>query len=157
MAQQYQAYRPEDMANQQQDPAYQQEGMAYQQEGMADQQQDPASQQQYEAYQQQNMAEQPQDMAYQGQNMAYEAPDSDNDPSAEKNLSSTQQWANGFWSCCTPFPLCFKTCCCPCLVFGKTQSRNSGDQDLSSCNGMVSSTTLNNLPNFPSLFSSSVD
>lgn len=33
------------------------------------------------------------------------------------------QWEHGFWDCFSPGDLCFKSCCCPCFAFGKTQHR----------------------------------
>lgn len=33
------------------------------------------------------------------------------------------QWEHGFWDCFSPGDLCFKSCCCPCFAFGKTQQR----------------------------------
>ncbi|KAI9932614.1 hypothetical protein ASPWEDRAFT_166268 [Aspergillus wentii DTO 134E9] len=46
----------------------------------------------------------------------------------------SEEWHNGFWSC-SSCGLCCESCCCPCMVFGRTHERNNGVQDPSSCNG----------------------
>ena len=42
-----------------------------------------------------------------------------------------------FWACCTPFDLCIKTTCCPCVVFGKNHYRaeHGTDQGYNTMNG----------------------
>jgi PLAC8 family len=40
------------------------------------------------------------------------------------SLDMSRPYNNSFWSCCSPFDLCVKACCCPCVVYGKNHYRN---------------------------------
>ncbi|PGH09193.1 hypothetical protein AJ79_05722 [Helicocarpus griseus UAMH5409] len=48
-----------------------------------------------------------------------------------------REWTHGFWSCCSPFSTCMMSCCCACMVHGKTESRlkNPAAAEHSSMNG----------------------
>ncbi|THC88747.1 hypothetical protein EYZ11_011811 [Aspergillus tanneri] len=44
-------------------------------------------------------------------------------PAQEQQQEQSREWSNSLWGCCSPAGTCFTACCCPCLLFGKTQSR----------------------------------
>jgi len=48
-------------------------------------------------------------------------------------MNGGPNWSNSFWDCCSPIDLCFMGWCCPCFLFGKTQSRLKHGE-ISSCN-----------------------
>ncbi|KAI9848789.1 MAG: hypothetical protein M1838_000370 [Thelocarpon superellum] len=39
------------------------------------------------------------------------------------NAGPFRAWQTSFWDCFNPFDVCFLSCCCPCIQFGKTQHR----------------------------------
>ncbi|KAB8217302.1 PLAC8 family-domain-containing protein [Aspergillus novoparasiticus] len=44
---------------------------------------------------------------------------------ASQSSSSDQlnKWSHSIWGCCSPTRICLLGCCCPCFLYGKTQSR----------------------------------
>ncbi|KAJ5792829.1 uncharacterized protein N7503_008807 [Penicillium pulvis] len=38
-------------------------------------------------------------------------------------MAQKREWNHSLFDCCSPGLLCFKTCCLPCLTYGKTQAR----------------------------------
>ncbi|OGM48482.1 DUF614 domain protein [Aspergillus bombycis] len=66
-------------------------------------------------------------------------------------VQQQNEWANGFWDCCSPAGTCFWGCCLPCCLFGKTQSRLD-DPQLKEYSYMNGNVLLSLLPHSPSSF-----
>ncbi|KAM3069153.1 hypothetical protein ACMFMG_012206 [Clarireedia jacksonii] len=72
--------------------------------------QQPAPVQQPQQYQQQPQQEQPQQEQQQQQPIYHGA-------------IAHSSWLNDIWDCFQPVELCLKSCCIPCVVYGKAQHR----------------------------------
>jgi len=59
----------------------------------------------------------------------------DKGASATATHNHGPSWVSGFWDCCSPIDICLLGTFCPCLLFGKTQSRLKGQSPPSMANG----------------------